>query len=335
MSNQFIILDPRPNSLISEISRIDSLREQGFFIVGVEVTSPELARLCDINIDPQHTSGRPDQSAIKHCLESGAYELSEVIDWGVPSRTGWAFVTVRSDLDAVGAIAILDHVSRIGGVTEGRPYADYAIALSDTERERMNSRVESIHKQDTFSFGGWKPSELSEIGGNSELGAIAIAISDFKTSLFERVRLMRQFLFTGEFDGQEEFHAKWKQSQLEITEAITSGETSVSLVGNGNIAVVKSRLRSAMQIGYCHAPVVIAYNPKFRFPSGVTGLKFTIAQYEAGHIDLGKVKASLNALEFGWGGSPTIVGSPWGEPSVLEIEQVVEIVTSITSAQPT
>lgn len=324
MTNQFIVLDPRPVSLQTEIARIKSLRDDGYFIIGAEVTVPELGKLCDVNIDPQHSGGRPEQSAIKHCLEWGNYELSELINMGIPCKTGWAFLTVRPDLDSVGTMALLDHSARVGVATDGRPYADYAIALSDEERERIASRVEAIHKQDTFSFGGWKPSELADIGGNSELGAIAIAISDFKAPLSDRVRLMKQFLFTGEFDGQEEFHSKWKQSQSEIREALASGETSVSIFGN--IAIVKSKLRSAMQIGYCNTPIVVAYNPEFRFPSGVTGLKFTIAQYESGHIDLDKVKTALNALESGWGGSPTILGSPQGEPSILDIQEVVDIV---------
>ena len=316
MTNQFIVLDPRPASSSNEMERIVSLRKDGYFIIGVEVTIPDIAALCDINIDPQHSWGRPEESAIRYTMDRGAYELGELINMG-GFGSQWAFITVRPDLDSVGSMALLDHVSR---------EANYPVPLTDEEKIKASSRVESIHIQDTFAMGGWKPSSLEEIGGNAELGAVTLAISDFKVSLDKRVGLMKEFLFTGEFPGQEDFHAKWKQGQEAIKAAIDSGETVIE--DHGYIAVIRSSLRSALAIGYTAAPVVVAVNEDFRFPSGEIGRKFTISQYKVGWVDLANVSKQLSEKEPGWGGSPTILGSPQGESSNLPLETVVREVAN-------
>ena len=58
--------------------------------------------------------------------------------------------------------------------------------------------------------------------------------------------------------------------------------------------------------------------PKFK--------KYTVAQFENRYVDLSAVKEDLNEKESGWGGSPTIIGSPQGESSQLSKEEVAEIV---------
>ena len=96
MTVEFFLLDPRPASLAAEQAKILALREQGYTIVGVEVTVPALAGLCDTNIDPQHGSGGdPSMSAIALIARHG-------VDLVPKGTQKVAFATVRPDLDAFG-----------------------------------------------------------------------------------------------------------------------------------------------------------------------------------------------------------------------------------------
>ena len=52
---------------------------------------------------------------------------------------------------------------------------------------------------------------------------------------------------------------------------------------------------------------------------------YAIAQWTRGHVDLVKVAALLRREEPGWGGSPTIIGSPQHGPSRLPLDRVVAI----------
>jgi hypothetical protein len=80
------------------------------------------------------------------------------------------------------------------------------------------------------------------------------------------------------------------------------------------VAVVESSLRAATSIGYAHAPIVIALNEQMPSQNG-SYRKFTICQYSDEFIRMSNVLAELNALEPGWGGSLTIIGSPQGDSS--------------------
>jgi hypothetical protein len=52
-----------------------------------------------------------------------------------------------------------------------------------------------------------------------------------------------------------------------------------------------------------------------------------------GYIDLKAVAQELSQLEQGWGGSPTIIGSPQGKSSTLSREQIFEIVRKLKKRQ--
>ena len=92
------------------------------------------------------------------------------------------------------------------------------------------------------------------------------------------------------------------------------------------MAVVESRHRAATAVGYATAPVVVALNPAFLLGQGDPHRKFTVAAYGPQYADIRSALAELAALEPGWGGSPTIGGSPQGVSSQLTTEQVVEVV---------
>ncbi len=92
------------------------------------------------------------------------------------------------------------------------------------------------------------------------------------------------------------------------------------------IAVVDSTHRAATMVGYSLAPVVVARNPAFKLGGGDAHIKFTVCVFEPKFADIKSALSELAVLEAGWGGSPTIGGSPQGVSSMLTTEQVVEVV---------
>lgn len=309
---EFVLFDPRPASLASEQARILVLREQGYTIVGVEVTVPALAGLCDVNIDPQHgTGGDSSMSAIALIAKHG-------IDLIPKGAQRVAFATVRPDLDSFGGIALLWWELQA-------PYS-----VQQHSSSAMRSRIQAIHLSDTFARGEWQPRELGT-GEDSYLAAIARCVSDFKIPMRDRIEAVQRWLENGlEPIG---YRSAYEQEQREILSALNTGEIAVDLSerygypAENRVVVVQSRHRAATSIGYTQAPVVVALNPTFPVGGKPPVVKFTVCQYRTGYVDLVRVKDELASLEAGWGGSPTIIGSPQGVDSNLPLETVVEVVT--------
>ncbi len=135
---------------------------------------------------------------------------------------------------------------------------------------------------------------------------------------------MRKWLLTGE--EPEEYRDRVERERAEMVAALQSGAINVRTEADGRIAVVESTHRAATAVGYHLVPVVVALNPEFRFQGGEPHRKFTVCQFSAGYVDLRKALQELNQLEEGWGGSPTIGGSPQGVSSRLSTDKVVEVV---------
>lgn len=72
--------------------------------------------------------------------------------------------------------------------------------------------------------------------------------------------------------------------------------------GPCDVAVVRVRHAGAMGVGYCAAPVCVAFDP-------ATPGKVTIGAYDDGRLDFAALRARLNEMEVKVGGSPT-----WGGP---------------------
>lgn len=310
MNVEFILLDPRPASLSAEQEKLRKFTNDGVPIVGVEVTIPALAGLCHVNIDPQHGAGGDhNMSAIAHVLQHGI----DLIPRGAKKVV---FATVRPDLDSFGAIALLWWELQA-------PYS-----VQQHSSAAMRSRIEAIHLADTFAHGEWQPRELGT-GEDSFLAAIARCVNDFKLPMRSRIEAVQRWLETGEEPSG--YRAAYELEQGEISSALNSGEITVDLSerygypADGKVVVVQSRHRAGTTMGYTQAPVVVALNPALEF-RGVMTRKFTICQYRTGYVDLVKVKDELASLEAGWGGSPTIIGSPQGVDCNLPLETVVAIV---------
>ena len=339
---KFAILDPRP------IPAAQAANDAIFAsdpVLGIEVAVLALASRCDLgNIDPQHGSHREtydNGSGYREGCESTALPDESAIEFAarqpIPGQ-GWTptmvppdnatLVTVRADLDSVGAMAVLAMIAERIDFSPALNMAPADISPAD--------RIRLIAEADKFARGGWPgpkplPTEDSLFDDSSasaetdsRLAPMAAAVSDFKIPLDQRVEWMRRWLLTGE--EPEGYRERWLDECRAIAKAIADGTIKTELTANGKIAVVISTHRAATQIGYCLASVVVALNPKFRSGGGEPYRKFTVCQFTADYVNLNAVKNDLAALETGWGGSPTIIGSPQGASSTLTIERVVEVV---------
>lgn len=297
----FALIDLRMNVPAAQEANEKLFADGGVF--GIEVTIPQYAERCYKNLDPQHLGGDADTAAI---------ELAVTCDLPEPGST---LATVRADLDSVGSMAIL--AMRAEGM--------------DLTTEVLD-RVQKIAESDKFARGGWpgkRPLPTreslfdSELDG--ELAAIGAAVSDFKVTLEQRVAWMREWLVSGaEPDG---YRDRIKAEKMDMIQALESGQIQISSAADGKIAVVVSTHRAGTSLGYMFAPVVVATNPAFSFAGGEPHIKHTICVFEAGkYADLKAALTELNGLEPGWGGSPTIGGSPQGASSQLTTDQVAAVI---------
>jgi hypothetical protein len=300
---------------------------------------PGLAAQCVANIDPQHAGQNADLAAIEAAMNTDL------------PPDGATLVTIRADLDSVGAMALLAMRSRgsphffpgacpecggTGMMFDGEAQAPCQHCSRGGWNPEVVDRISAIAESDKFSRGGWQPRALptaekpwdettASAEGSRPLAAIAAAVADFKVSLAERVAVMERWLLAGEEPAA--YRARVDAERAEMIRALGSGEIQTSTAADGRIAVVESTHRAATAVGYAMAPVVVAKNPDFRLGGGAAHTKFTVCAFEARWADIKSALAELAKLEPGWGGSPTIGGSPQGVSSSLTTEQVVEVVT--------
>ena len=302
---QYGLIDPRP--IPDAKTANEKLFENPHGVLGIEVTIPAYAEKCTLgNIDPQHSEENVDLAAI---------EVAETLDLP-PSEA--SMVTVRADLDALGAMALIKYRANGGEVTP-----------------EINARIQEIAKTDKFARGGWpgktdlpskeNPWPASESASEIEsLAGIAARVMDFKVPLADRVKSMEEYLTFGtEPTGYRE---KVEVERVDMLEALEKGAIKIDVVADGNIAYVESSHRAGTSLGYSQAPIVVAFNPTFKQGPGEAYKKYTVCQYEGTWADLVAAKNELSQMEEGWGGSPNIIGSPQGKSSELSPEQVIKVV---------
>jgi hypothetical protein len=305
---KFAIFDPRPIPAAVEANNlIFAEAPQG--VLGIEVTVPALAGRCvQGNIDPQHSGGDASRTAIEEAMVATLPAC--------PSEVTLA--TVRADLDAVGSMAIFN------------------LRAKGESLESAMERIAMVATADKFARGGYsgpKPlptrsnpwDESSATAESSRpLAAIAAAIMDFKVLMADRVSTMEQWLLTG--DEPAQYRTQVEKERLDMITAMETGQIKSETRSDGRIAVVESTHRAATSVGYSLAPVVIARNPAFKLGGGEAHVKYTVCAFEAGKFaDIKSALAELATLEAGWGGSPTIGGSPQGVSSRLTIDEVVAV----------
>lgn len=330
---KYAILDPRPIPAAKEAN--NKVFAESLGVMGIEVTIHELAGMCLLgNVDPQHgthsetynnggymestpSTVKKDETAIEFVARQPIPKKGCWVGNMIPTD-GATLATIRPDVDSVGAMAIFSLLS------EG---VDLAPATT---------RINLIATSDKFARGGWQgvkalPTRnnpwdegLATAESSRPLAAIAAAVADFKVPLADRVSTMKQWLLTGE--EPEQYRVQVEKERLDMIAALESGAIKYETRAGEKIAVVESTHRAATSVGYSLAPVVVALNPSFKQGPGEPYKKFTICAFEAKFADIKSVLAELATTEAGWGGSPTIGGSPQGVSSTLTIDQVVTVV---------
>ena len=271
--------------------------------LGIEVTDGAAAMRCGLGvIDPQHGygAGSDAPAAIEACMVAP-----------LPPE-GSRIVTIRPDLDSVGAMAMLN--LRASGKD-----------LGDTVLERVR-RIAAMDRFDRGPWPGARPlprtfDDLLSDGPGADLSALASAVVDRSMAVSERVVAVQHWLLTGE---PPEWHAAASKAQAEaLLRSLQIGSTRLETAANGRIGVVVSMEQGALALAYRLAPVIVALNPVFAFPDEIFGRKYTIAAWADAAADLGRSLECLSPLEPGWGGQARIKGSPQAAPSRLPLHKVI------------
>jgi hypothetical protein len=298
----FALLDPRPIDAAKQSN--DSIFSSNKKILGIEVTISALAKKCNLgNLDPQHSDRDISRAAIDVARDSE-----------IPEK-GTLLVTVRPDLDSIGSMALLS-------------LREKGLELS----EDIKKRIDLISQFDRSDRGEWTPKPLptktkmwtTNIGG-PEISGLNVCVFDFKIPVNQRVKVLEQWIETGVVP-QEHIEKAVKNRENLVT-ALESGQINIGTVVDGRIAKVTANNPAAVGLAYSLAPVAVVSNPEFRFQGGEPHTKHTVCQFKGGYVDLEGVLEELVKIEPGWGGSPTIIGSPQGVSSSIDEIKLVEIVT--------
>ncbi|MBP9667293.1 hypothetical protein KBD87_00595 [Candidatus Saccharibacteria bacterium] len=258
---------------------------------GLEVTDAALAEACAYgNLDPQHLGGNAHVAAIE-----------EAVTCELPPE-GVRLVTVRADADSVGSMAVLAMRAEGTELDEEVMLRITVIAESDK------------HHSEWAPAAGFVPATVFD--------AVKAEVMNFRRPLEERVGLTRSWLETGDFPGSAEAVSAVDHERREtigLVEEVIASST-------GRVAIVLSPSRFAVSAAYAKADVVVAVNESFSFNGGPRHRKVTVCQAKPGLVDLNAVFVALSETEPGWGGSPTIGGSPQGVSSVIPTNEIVRIV---------
>jgi hypothetical protein len=277
--------------------------------LGIEITDALLASLCDLgNIDPQH-------GHVRGADVEGRAAIEVALGWPLPPP-GTSLATIRPDADSIGAMAVLSLRCDGMAFTSG-----------------MHERIDLIARSDCFDYGDWaswaathpppqKGATLLALSPHPpEFRVLAAFIGLHPNDLPTSVSMMRDWLLSGLLPPQGE--AEKVKSDREAAAAWCAGQLPVTKLCGGHVAFVQSDYPGAISLGYRHAPIVIAE----RLLGGKR--KITIAQFERGHLDMKALATRLSAIERGWGGSETILGSPQGRSTEMKIEQITDLIEQI------
>lgn len=294
-----------------ESEYLQKIQNEEFCIIGIEITIPEIAKYCYLNIDPQHDR---IESVNMTSVES-VFSSKELILNLCKIFKKVLFITIKTDLDSVAAICLLQmYLTNFKFDLDSNLILKFkAIAKSDRHgRVNYSSKIKSddFFKHPNFNMYG------------IPLGLIGM-VADYKLTLSKKVQLMMSYLNIGTFKNIENY-----TSYMHYVVRRKIPIDMVVLVPN-KLVFVRSNTRGALSRGYMKCPVVIAKNESYKFgigPNRITGSKITIAQYENSQfINLLKLAEELNMAEPGWGGSSCIIGSPQNRPTQLSDETIVQL----------
>lgn len=208
--------------------------------------------------------------------------------------------------------------------------------------EVMRRRVALVAEADRFARGPWpgpRPLPTGEHpfdfdGENDELAlaAIAGAIADHTLAIADRVSFAARWLVNGEEPAA--YCDAWRVQRRRTTEMLANATLTIEAVADGRLGIVVGATSQAVSLGYRLAPVVVALNERFRLNGGPEHRKYTVAQYAPGYVDMAALCHALSQRESGWGGTPTVIGSPQGTGSHLELEKVTNFAELYLFSRP-
>jgi hypothetical protein len=282
-----------PQSPAAAVDAINMAKRAGLLIVGFEVTHPAVKSVLDLNFNRQHEpDGDPTISAVRETQQLGV---------------GKNFVPVfdKVDLDAVAAYCVYAGVEGL-----------------DVER------LEMIHRYDSFTQGA--ASGIEEAYSRmAPLGAVMLAVADFRAHIEQRIEWMRNWLQTGSEEGMEKYRAQFEDGFAQVREAIASGD--LNPVVEDGVCMMETDLEVGnlvLQIGYTFASVVCSRLPAQN--------KVVVCQHSLGHTSIDAIAARLNAAEGGNGGWAGPKGkmccSPREGGTQLPFAQICAIVQEVTRA---
>lgn len=307
--SQFIYVNPAmknprtgENVREAEMAKLQKMKEDGFEIIGLEMTVSQLAELCNRNIDPQHTDGDSSRCCAKEVFEKAPLHLGWIRGKN-PDKV--VFATNRVDVDSIAAFVVADRY---------------------LHGENLGSRenIEKINDHDAFQGASWAGPKPIEEAFNPEnkTGALASSIKVF-TVTPQNIEDVKAFVDTGMV--RDEVMDNYRRVQNDIIAKVKSGE--IKAKAEGGIAYVETTMPCATNVGYSLVPVVVAVNPAMKLgPQGEPFRKISICQHEAGYVDLNAVRDAFNAREPGWGGSPTFIGSRQGESCNIDVSEIKKTV---------
>ena len=289
--------------LDKELENINALSVgKNIILIGLEITIPEISKKMTYNIDPQHNSKL--WAFGKECGSTCIEKFKKILP-SIGEMTGKELhiFFLKPDLDSISAAAVLDI------------YLDNPLwILQEDISERINAVAEyDRHGRSKFSYSMKIPRGLF------------MYISGWKNNICDKINLTKTWLLDGTFKNISKFNRiadrKFKQSLF---------NSKTEIIIPKKLVFIKSVNRGACGIGYKYAPVTIALNPSYRFgidDSRIYGKKWIIAQQTDGFVDMGGILYELSKIENGWGGSPSIIGSPQDRPSKILKDDIVDIVT--------
>ena len=289
MATMAIVIDPRnPQLAVEAITTAKGT--YGLRVVGFEVTHPAVVKSLDKNFNRQH-EGNANVSAVAEAMEAA------------PSGCEFQPVFFKTDIDAIAAYCVHAGFEDLDG-----------------------DRLDMIHRYDTFADG--PAASVDEAYERMRpLGAVLLAMMDFRVHIDVRIQWMVQWLQTGLETGMESFRAQFEDGFAAVRTAITDG-TLTSVVEDG-VCAMETDLEVGnllLQVGYTYSSVLVCRKPSTK--------KVTICQPCLGHTDLNEVKRRLNLEDReGWGGpSGTMCCSPVDGGTEKSLQWVGNIVREVTRA---
>lgn len=298
--------------------------------IGIECVSPAIVAKLDANLDPQHGFGKGGVDGTLFAdHEHDAYGVitaATVAAFYKGTEAG-TLVIERPDLDALTAAAFLAGFwDRLYGAPE-LDDEQFSVKLDE-----ILPRVTQVGQADAFCVTKWAPRPLptpenpwcshGPVEDRAGLAALNAACMDRNVPIEQRVETVAHWLLKG--DLPPVYNEQVYATRLK---AIASLKDHPPVV-EGSCVLVESMHPGAIGIGYCLAPVVVAYNAAFRHPNGLVAPKYTVAAIGDGYCDFAGLRQALTNAEPGHfpGGPKNLVASDMSKGTALLPMEVFNLV---------